>query len=324
MEVREYSKKCYQFGMMIGKSRAMRRVFHQLATVSRTTTTVLIKGPVGSGKKTAAREIHLHSPRKHNPLFQINCTSLSHQNIEQSLNQQLELYYPEKVSTKISTLKPQIEATLLLLNVDELTLNAQAGLLRITENPMLHNVGQSRKVNIHLRIIATTSKDLRSLVEERKFREDLFYSLNIFPVELPPLSARKEDIPILFVYFLRQFYGKNLPDVNPEVFNRLKEYVWPGNVRELRNLAERLALACKNKLISMDCLPEEIRAIHKSYRQETQTGLDSPTLEESVAQLEIHLIRQALMKAEGNKARAAKLLKLPPSTLKSKMKKYGL
>lgn len=324
MEVRDYSKRCYQFGVMIGKSPAMRRVFHQLATLSRTNTTVLIKGPVGSGKKTAAREIHLHSPRKHNPLFQINCTSIGREDIEQILMQQLELYYPEKVSTKISTLRPQIDATLLLTNIDELTLKDQAGLLRIAEKPMLHNFGQSRKVNLHLRILTTTSKDLRSLAEEGKFREDLFYCLNIFPVELPPLSARKEDIPFLFVYFLRQFYGKNLPDIEPDVFMRLKEYTWPGNVRELRNLAERMALACKNLSISVDCLPEEICENHKNNKLEIPKRFDSSPLEESVAQLEIHLIRQALMKAEGNKARAAKILKLPASTLKSKIKKYGL
>ncbi len=195
--------------------------------------------------------------------------------------------------------------------------------MRVLQEKEFERVGEAKTRRTDVRVIASTKKNLYRLCKEGAFREDLYYRLNVFPIQLPPLRERVEDIPLLFRKFLQEFRPDAPPEVDGKAMAILMEHRWDGNVRELRNLAERLALACQCNPIVAECLPLELLSGRERYHFTPANLAKDWSLEEAVAKFEWGLIEEALRKSQGNKARAAELLKIPVSTLKSKLKKYG-
>ncbi|MFQ5753502.1 MAG: sigma-54-dependent transcriptional regulator [bacterium] len=313
----------YAFGKIIGKSNMMQQVYRQLEIVAPNQTTVLIEGETGTGKELVANAIHYNSPRKDGPFIKVSCAMLSKEILESELFGHERGAFTGAVRQKKGRFELAHGGSLFLDEVDDIPVELQVKLLRVLEEKTFERVGGTETLSVDVRVMAATKKHLRELVTRGQFREDLFYRLNIFPIKLPPLRERKEDIQILFEHFMREFSSNDLPEIAPTVMPYLMDYSWPGNVRELKNVVERLILSYQCDPIVPKCLPVEIRSPAPDHTMSGQ--LDGRiAFDETVARFEKNLINEALDKTEGNKARAAKLLKLPSSTLKSKMKKYGI
>lgn len=314
----------YRFGNLVGKSPLMQEVYRQLDIVIRTSTTVLLEGETGTGKEMVANAIHYNSTRKDGPLIKVSCALLSKDILESELFGHERGAFTGAIREKKGRFELAHQGTLFLDEVDDIPVELQVKLLRVLEQQEFEKVGGTKTIKVDVRVIAATKEELRDLVAQGRFREDLFYRLNVYPIKLPSLRDRKEDIPALFQHFLSEFGSNEMHPVDPNVMAYLMDYSWPGNVRELKNVVERVSLSCQCDPIVPECLPIEIR------NQMVTAGLNSKqanmttALDESVAQFETKLIRQALTTTGGNKAKAAELLGLPASTLKSKMKKYGI
>lgn len=314
----------YSFGNIIGKSAVMQEVYRQLEVVAPTNTTVLLEGETGTGKEMVANAIHYNSPRKDKPLVKVSCAMLSKEILESELFGHVRGAFTGAIKDKKGRFDLANGGSIFLDEVDDIPVELQVKLLRVLEQQEFERVGGTETIKVDVRVIAATKKNLRELVTQGKFREDLFYRLNIYPIRLPPLRERKDDIPLLFEHFLREYTNGNVPEIHPKVMALLMDYSWPGNVRELKNMVERLTLACKCNPIVVECLPLDIRAEVMGQRFTDFQSEESLSLDEQVAQFEINQITQALAKSGGNKAKAAQLLGIPTSTLKSKMKKYRL
>ncbi len=311
----------HAFGKLIGKSSAMQEVYKQLEVVAPTDTTVLIVGETGTGKEMVANTIHYNSLRKDRPLIKVSCAMLSREILESELFGHERGAFTGAVRQKKGRFELADGGTIFLDEVDDIPVELQVKLLRVLEERTFERVGGTQTLEVDVRVIAATKKDLRKLVDDGRFREDLFYRLNVYPIHLPPLRERKEDIELLFKRFVSEFRPGRMPQIEPQVFRYLMDYAWPGNVRELRNVVERLTLSCQCDPVVADCLPVEIRNPSAS----PMPALKGPiSLDATVADFEKMLIRQALEKTGGNKARAAELLGLPATTLKSKIKKHGM
>ncbi|RMD85863.1 MAG: sigma-54-dependent Fis family transcriptional regulator [Calditrichaeota bacterium] len=314
----------YSFGNIIGKSAVMQEVYRQLEVVAPTNTTVLLEGETGTGKEMVANAIHYNSPRKDKPLVKVSCAMLSKEILESELFGHVRGAFTGAIKDKKGRFELADGGSIFLDEVDDIPVELQVKLLRVLEQQEFERVGGTETIKVDVRVIAATKKNLRELVTQGKFREDLFYRLNIYPIRLPPLRERKDDIPLLFEHFLREYTNGNVPEIHPKVMALLMDYSWPGNVRELKNLVERLTLACKCNPIVVECLPLDIRTEVMGQRFTDFQSEESLSLDEQVARFEINQITQALAKSGGNKAKAAQLLGIPTSTLKSKMKKYRL
>ncbi len=313
----------YAFGKIIGKSQPMQEVYRQLEIVAPTDSTVLIEGETGTGKEMVANAIHFNSLRKDKPFVKVSCAMLSKEILESELFGHEKGAFTGAFRQKKGRFELADGGSIFLDEVDDIPVELQVKLLRVLEERTLERVGGTETIEIDVRVIAATKKDLRQLVAEGKFREDLFYRLNVYPIKLPALRERKEDIQILFEHFLRQFKGGQLPRVNPQVYRYLLDYPWPGNVREFKNVVERLTLTCQCDPIDPDCLPAEIRSIREGPERGHDPEKAGP-LDSAVAEFEKKLILEALNRSNGNKARAAEILQIPVSTLKSKIKKYKM
>jgi len=283
LEYQNYFQDQFNFDAFIGKSNFVNELKETLKIISQSNSTVLITGETGTGKELIANLIHYNSPRKDKPLVKVSCG---------------------------------------IDDIDDVPLEVQVKLLRVLQEQEIERVGSSEPIKIDVRIIASTKTDLSKLVKEGKFREDLFYRLNVLPIHLKPLRERKEDIIPLFNYFLNQFSYQKKYEVEDSVYETLKNYHWPGNVRELKNLTERLTILCYDCKITASKLPQELFStdLDISHLIECQ----DKSLTEIVEEVEKQLIKKALLKTANNKAKAAELLGLPPSTLKSKIEKYGI
>ncbi len=324
VQLRKQLESRYAFGKIVGKSQAMQEVYRQLEIVAPTDSTVLIEGETGTGKEMVANAIHYNSPRKNKPFIKVSCAMLSKEILESELFGHERGAFTGAIKQKKGRFELANSGSIFLDEVDDIPVELQVKLLRVLEEKTFERVGGTDTLHVDVRVIAATKKDLRALVAEGQFREDLFYRLNIYPIKLPPLRERKEDVQILFEHFLQEYRGDALPDVEPAVFRYLMDYPWPGNVREFKNMVERLTLTCRCNPIRPDCLPVEIRTQGgPAFR--TAAAPDEPLpLDETVAQFEQTIIRNTLAQTGGNKARAAELLGIPTSTLKSKIKKYGI
>ena len=311
----------HAFGKLIGKSKAMHEVYKQLEVVAPTDTTALIVGETGTGKEMVANAIHYNSHRKDKPFIKVSCAMLSKEILESELFGHDRGAFTGAIKQKKGRFELANGGSIFLDEVDDIPVELQVKLLRVLEERTFERVGGTQTLEADVRVIAATKKELRKLVAEGQFREDLFYRLNVYPIHLPPLRERKEDIELLFKKFISEFRPGRIPEIDPAVFKHLMDYAWPGNVRELKNVAERLTLACQCDPIVPDCLPLEVCSTPAS----PMPVLERPiSLEATVTDFEKKLIQQALRKTGGNKARAAELLGLPATTLKSKIKKYGI
>lgn len=321
IELKKRLKSRHSFERLVGKSKSMQEIFDLLEIISAADTTVLIIGETGVGKEMIADAIHYNSGRKKSPYVKVSCPLLSKEIIESELFGHEKGSFTGALREKRGRFELAHRGTIFLDDVDDIPLEVQVKLLRILEEQTFERVGGERKINVDIRIIAATKTDLKERVKEGKFREDLYYRLNVFPINIPPLRERKEDIPLLIEHFVRLYCAKKSLKFSSKAMGVLINYSWPGNVRELKNLIERLSLLKKGERVSISDLPAEML-----LSSEVGAVISPPdvSLAAMMKNIEIEIIRKALIQADGNKTRAAGILKVPLSTLRSKMNKYNL
>ncbi len=284
--------------------------------------TILLVGETGTGKDLAAELIHRASGRRRGPFIKLSCAMLSREMIESELFGHERGAFTGAGGRRLGRFEVASGGTLYLDEVDDIPLPLQVKLLRVLEERVIERVGGSRPIEVDVRIIAATKRNLRELVATGRFREDLFYRLNVYPIEVPPLRARREDIPLLFQEFLNRFRSNPPFTLAPATLDAIQCYDWPGNIRQVRNEAQRISIGCHCNPLVPDCLAPEIRR-----RLPAPPGFgNTPAggLKEALAGFEIALLRQALEACNGNRTEAAARLNIPVTTLKSKLKRYGL
>jgi len=316
----------YRIDGVVGQSRAMRDLSQLLETVAATSSTVLITGETGTGKELAARAIHHGSPRRANRFVAINCSAIPETLLEAELFGHVRGAFTGAVGTRQGRLEQAHRGTLFLDEVGTMSPALQAKLLRVLQEREFERVGDSHTVKIDVRVISATHSDLARMVADGTFREDLFYRLNVIPVQLPALRERREDVPLLVQHFLQKLSadsGRVGITVSQDALRRLMAYQWPGNVRQLENVVER-ALAFNHGRLQLDVqdLPPEIQnqaaPVDSSQVWFPEEGLD---FESYIDGVELSLIRRSLERSQGNKRQAAKLLNLKRTTLIEKLKR---
>jgi two-component system response regulator AtoC len=318
--IREYS-----FGNIVGKSPKMIQVFETIKKISEYKASVLIIGESGTGKEMVARCIHYNSPRGSEPFEAVNCGAIPETLLESELFGHEKGAFTDAKKEKRGSFELAHQGTLFLDEVGELSSSAQVKLLRALQEGEVKRLGSERPLDVDVRIIAATIRDLSRAVSEGKFREDLFYRLNVLPLHLPPLRERKEDIPLLVDHFIHKYneiHQLSSEGVTEEVLARLLEYSWPGNVRELENTIERAMILTQGKRIGVDCLPSEILGERPAWKKDIWA--EEFSIKKASRMLEEDLIRKALKRTGGNRSQAVKILEISHPSLLSKMKEYSI
>ncbi len=311
----------FDFSSVVGTSKAVQEMFSLLKTVSPSEATVLITGETGTGKELIANIIHYNSLRKGKPLIRVSCAIFSREIFESELFGHEKGAFTGADKIKKGRFEIADEGTIYLDDVDDIPLEMQVKLLRVLQEKEFERVGGTETIKTDVRIIASTKADLRQLVKEGKFREDLFYRLNVFPIHIKPLRERKEDIPLLAKYFMEEFSPNKKIEIKKDALDLLVNYSWPGNVRELKNLMERLSLVADDGIIDTTKIPFEFCIPVDSI---PEFAIGRKTLDKFLEDIEIKTIRSTVQKTNGNKAKAAELLGIPTSTLRSKIEKYKI
>ena len=312
----------YRFEGIVGKSRPMERLFQLLETVAPTNSTILITGETGTGKEIVARAIHHNSLRKAHRFVALNCSAIPETLLEAELFGHVRGAFTGAVGNRQGRLEQAHKGTLFLDEVGTMSVALQMKLLRVLQEREFERVGDSHTIKVDVRVIAATNSDLARLVADGQFREDLFYRLNVIPVQLPPLRERKEDIPLLVRHFLVKF--ESVLTVSQEAMRRLMAYPWPGNVRQLENAVERaVAFTAGRSQIDVGDLPTEVQQAQESPAASAVTlPEDGMDLDAFVGNIERELIQRSLERTGGNKGQAARLLKLKRTTLVEKLKRF--
>ncbi len=306
---------------ILGQSPAVLELRRLISLVAPSDATVLVQGPSGSGKELVAREVHARSTRASKPFIAINCAAIPASLLESELFGHEKGAFTGADARKLGRFELAQGGTLFLDEISELVPDVQAKLLRALEQRQITRVGGTQSIAVDLRIVAATNRDLDAAIRSGSFREDLFYRLNVFPVQVPPLAARREDVPLLAEFFLREMRYPHL-HIAPAALDALRQHEWPGNVRELRNVVERATILAQG---------QPLAAVHfllppgaVSRTPILHAGMDLPDGGIDLDQLEGHLIRRALEKTQNNKAAAARLLGMTRRTLYSRMEKHGI
>jgi two-component system response regulator PilR (NtrC family) len=319
----------YVFENIIGQSPKMLALYDLLEKVAPTKTNVLITGESGTGKELVAKAIHFNSPRKEKPFVTLNCGAIPEALIESELFGHMKGAFTDAIATKKGLFEVADEGTIFLDEISELPLMMQVKLLRVLQNREFKRVGGTEDIHVDVRIIAATNKDLEKAVKEKRFREDLYYRLNVIQIKLPSLRERREDIPVLAAHFLKRYseeLNKNISGISPEALHLFLNYEYPGNVRELQNIIERaVALGTDQELTAHNLriyLDEQI------HTKKGMIDLDIPNegidLEKVVEDLERTLLLKALDKTRGIKKKAAELLHINFRSMRYRLEKYGL
>jgi len=327
-----------RFGM-IGRSKPMVDVYSVLQKVADTPTTVLVTGESGTGKELVAQALHEHSSRRARPFIRVNCAAIPQTLIESELFGHEKGAFTGAIASKPGRFELADKGTLFLDEIGEISPEMQVKLLRAIQESAFERVGGLKTIKVDVRLVAATNRNLAVEVEEGRFREDLFYRLNVVPLHLPPLRDRTSDIPLLVTFMLQRFNGRlkrNVKRLTPEAIAAFENYVWPGNIREMENVLERLVLFSEGEEIGVDILPEELRSggsLPAGAGGGTSTRLDrdltgrvsmKDLVRETTAQLEKEIIVQALDQTSGNVTRAAQLLMISRKSLQNKMKEFNL
>jgi DNA-binding NtrC family response regulator len=324
LRLREQLDQRYQFDNIIGRSASMREIFHTVERVAPTRATVLLAGESGVGKDMIARAIHQHSPRKNHPFVKINCTALPENLMESELFGYEKGAFTGANASKPGKFEQADQGTVFLDEIGDVPGNIQVKLLRILQERQFERLGSNVTRNVDVRVIAATNVDLRAALEEGRFREDLYYRLNVVPISIPPLRDRREDIPFLAMHFVQKLskeLGSVAKEMSPAALDRLLDHPWPGNVRELENTIERSLVLASNEVLQ----PSEIR-IEAPRNMPASATPQAPLLPEgeTLEHWEQMMIREALRRANGNKSQAARMLGLTRNALRYRLSQMGL
>ena len=313
------------FESIVGNSAVMQAMFRTVEKIAEFKCTVLIVGESGTGKELLARAVHNRSGRIGKPFVAINCGAIPENLLESELFGHVRGAFTDAIRTKQGLFEEADGGTLFLDEIGELPFGLQVKLLRVLQEDELRRVGDNRSRKVDVRILAATIRDLAAEVNAGRFREDLFYRLNVVSVKIPPLCERPEDIPLLVEHFLshcNKKLGTNIKGVDPAAMKLLSEYRWPGNVRELENLIERAVILCESERITPDLLTDKVH--HVSAAAAPLLGRDLLSIKKTIRASEEDLIRRALAQTGGNRTKAARLLEISHRTLLYKLKDYGI
>jgi two-component system response regulator AtoC len=313
------------FAGIVATSKEMAAVFKTIRKVAEYKTTVLLHGESGTGKELVAKALHFNSGRSGKPFIAVNCGAIPENLLESELFGHVRGAFTDATRTKKGLFEEADGGTLFLDEIGELPLSLQVKLLRVLQEEEIRRVGDARPVSVDVRIVAATVRDLQAEVDAGRFREDLYYRLNVLPIRLPPLREREGDIPLLTEHFVRRFnerLGTVITGVDQGAMRILMQYAWPGNVRELENTVERAMVLADADEIGPDDLPPRIRESTDKIRMTLASG--ELSIKQTVRIIEEELIRRALEKTGGNRTRAAEHLEISHRALLYKIKEYGV
>ncbi len=317
--------------IVVGRSARMRAVFDFVRVIADSDSSVLVTGETGTGKELIANLVHHSSARRHRPFVPVSCAILSETLIESELFGHERGAFTGAIKDRPGRFELAQGGTIFLDDIDDVPLSMQVKLLRVLQNRTVERLGSTRTIPVDVRVITGSKRDLRQLVAEGKFREDLFYRLNVIPIVLPPLRERREDIPVLVEHFVRRYFrqrGEEPRQISPAVLQAFSRYPWPGNVRELENACERIAQTCTCDTVRVGCVPATV-LFHKYAEDqdpilETHVQPSPVSLDERLREVETNLISWALRVSNGNKSKAAELLQIKRSTLGDRIRKLDL
>jgi two-component system response regulator PilR (NtrC family) len=322
----ELSEK-HAYSNIIGKSETMRKVFDLITLAAPSRSNILITGESGTGKELVAKAIHHASPRARMAFVTVNSGSLPPELLESSLFGHMKGAFTGAIATKRGLFEVADGGSIFLDEIGNINLETQAKLLRVIQEKEFMRLGSVDTVRVDCRIIAATNADLNELMSEKRFREDLFYRLNVITVSLPPLRRRREDIPLLVSHFLDKYAEENkrkVRDLTADAMRILMDHPWPGNVRELENTIERAVVLCVGDRIGPDLLPDYLRFPQQTDQPAMIVPADGLSLKDAVSRYERSMILQSLELANNVQKKAAELLQLKPSTLNEMMKRLGI
>jgi DNA-binding NtrC family response regulator len=318
----------YHYKNIVGTSQVIKKIYDLIEKVSDTDGTVLITGASGTGKELIARSIHYNSQRSDKPLVVINCGAVPEALLESELFGHEKGAFTGAYKKRIGRFEMANGGTVFLDEIGEMSPALQIKLLRVLQEQQFERVGGTKTIHVDLRFIAATNKNLTTAINMEKFREDLYYRLNVIPIKVPSLKQRRSDIPLLIDFFLKKFQKtktKKITGFSQSASDAMWAYEWPGNVRELENVLKRLTILCEGPVVSMEDLPENIRDVSGSSHMDEEVILgDELNLNEAVQDYEKRIILEALEKTNWVKSKAAKLLNINRTTLVAKIKKQNI
>jgi len=322
----ELSEK-YSYANIIGKSESMRKVFELIRLAAPSRSNILITGESGTGKELVAKAIHHASPRAKNAFVTVNSGSLPPELLESSLFGHLKGAFTGAIATKRGLFEVADGGSIFLDEIGNINLETQAKLLRVIQEKEFMRLGSVETIRVDCRIIAATNADLTKLMADSRFREDLFYRLNVITIPLPPLRRKREDIPLLVAHFMQKYSDENrrkVKEVTPDAMRILMDHLWPGNVRELENTIERAVVLSTGDRITPELLPDSLRYPVNTDQPSMIVPTEGLSLKDAVSRYERAMILQSLEMANGVQKRAAELLQVKPSTLNEMMKRLGI
>ncbi len=314
----------YDFSGIVGGSPAMQQVYEMASSVAASNANVLITGESGTGKELLARSIHYSSPRKEKPFIVLNCAALSEGVLESELFGHEKGAFSGALDTRKGRFERADQGTLFIDEVAEMSMAAQVKLLRVIQEHEFERVGGNKTISVDVRIVAATNKKLEDQVKDGKFREDLYYRLNVVNINVPPLRSRREDVEPLSRFFLEKYTaetGKKITDLSPRALSCLLAHDWPGNVRELQNAIERAVVLSKGSVLTPRDFPQGMQGDDQICLQIPEKG---GSLTDILEDLERQLIIQTLQREDGSQTRAAETLGIKRTTLRYKMEKYRM
>jgi DNA-binding NtrC family response regulator len=328
LQLRQQLHRRYGFANMVGHSDGMTQVFELIRKVADTDSTVLILGESGTGKELIAHAIHYNSSRREGPLIPVNCAAIPEELLESELFGHERGAFTHAVRTRIGRFELAHGGTIFLDEISEMSPALQVKILRVLQNHAFERIGGIKTIQVDIRVIAATNRNLEELVRRNQFREDLYYRLNVIPIQVPPLRERVSDLPLLAQHFLEGFSRgkqKSPKHLSPAALDLLRQYPWPGNIRELENLMERLVILTEGEIIEVADLPEKFQGLTPARPEKPE---DFPPhgvrFNDAVQAFERNLILAALRQTNWVKSQAAQLLHLKRTTLLEKMKKQSI
>ncbi|MBZ0180403.1 MAG: sigma 54-interacting transcriptional regulator [Melioribacteraceae bacterium] len=318
----EHLDERFKYENIVGKNKEIKQIINVLESVAQTDSSVLITGESGTGKELAARAIHLNSHRRTGPFTAVNCSAFAESLIESELFGHEKGAFTGAVKSKVGRFELANGGTLFLDEIGDLSITVQTKLLRVLETKEIERVGSNKPIKIDTRIIAATNKNLEQEIEAGRFREDLYYRINVMNIQLPPLRERKDDLPILVNHFIEKFNSKferNIKHFSSSAFDILMDYNWPGNIRELENVIEHCFVLCDSDIIQIEHLPKRLRDGEFNTIQGGRTNNFN-----HIKDAERNIIIKTLKKHNGNRTKTAEELNIHPTTLWRKMQKFGI